>query len=103
MVIEARALEVSEQQATDIESPGRANVVFPQKSKTPDKTAHCFNCGGSWPHDAKAAIPVKNTAIMRSIVEALKRVNLLGKVEHLEKETGSKDVETSSPRKPLTK
>ena len=77
----------------------------------PDKTAHCFNCGGRWPHDAKAgcpaqienATPVKNTAIMRSIVEALKRVNLLGKVEHLEKETGSKDVETSSPREPLTK
>ena len=51
----------------------------------------------------ESAIPVKYTAIMRSIVEALKRVNLVGKVEHLEKETGSKDVETSSPREPLTK
>lgn len=47
LLAKARALEVSEQQATDIESPGSANAVFPQKSKTPDKTARCFNCGGS--------------------------------------------------------
>lgn len=60
LLAEARALEVSEQQTTDIESPGRANAVFPQKSKTPDKTAHCFNCGGSWPHNAKAGCPAQN-------------------------------------------
>ena len=51
----------------------------------------------------ESATPAKNTAIMRSVVEALKRVSLLGKVEHLEKETGRKDVETSSPREPLTR
>ena len=33
----AGALKVSEQQATDIGSPGNANAVFPQKSKTADK------------------------------------------------------------------
>lgn len=60
LLAKARALEVSEQQATDIESPGSANAVFPQKSKTPDKTARCFNCGGSWPHDAKAGCPAQN-------------------------------------------
>ena len=43
----------------------------------------------------ESAIPAKNTAIMCSIAEALKRVSLLGKADHLEKETGSKDVKTS--------
>ena len=37
LLAEARGLEVSEQQVTDIESPGSANAVFPQESKTPDK------------------------------------------------------------------
>ena len=60
LLAEARALEVSEQQATDIESPGAANAVLPPKSETPDKTARCFNCGGSWPHDAKAGCPARN-------------------------------------------
>ena len=56
----AEALEVSEQQATDIESPGSANAVFLQKSQTPDKKACCFNCGESWPHDAKAGCLAQN-------------------------------------------
>ena len=60
LLAEARALEVSEQQATDIESPGAANAVLPPKSETPDKPARCFNCGGSWPHDAKAGCPARN-------------------------------------------
>ena len=60
LLAEARALEISEQQATDIESPGTANVVLPPKSETPDKTARCFNCGGSWPHDAKAGCPARS-------------------------------------------
>ena len=60
LLAEARALEVSEQQATHIESPGSANAVFPQESKTPDKTVRCFKCGGSWPHDAKAGCPAQN-------------------------------------------
>lgn len=51
----------------------------------------------------ESAIPAKNTAIMCSIVKALKRVSLLRKAEHLEKETRCKDVETSSPREPLIK
>ena len=38
---EARALEVSEKQAVDIESSGSANAVLPQKSKTPEKK-HLF-------------------------------------------------------------
>ena len=55
----ARALEVSEQQATDVESLRSANALLPQKCQTLDKTARCFNCEESWPHDAKAAISVK--------------------------------------------
>ena len=47
---EARALEVSEKQAVDIESSGSANAVLPLKSKTPEKKSICFNCGESWPH-----------------------------------------------------
>ena len=46
----------------------------------------------------KSATLAKNMAIMRGDVEAVIRVSLLGKVEHLEKETGRKDVETSSSR-----
>ena len=42
LLAEARVLEVSEQQATNIESPETANAVLPPKSKTPDKTACCF-------------------------------------------------------------
>ena len=59
LLAEARALELLEEQATEIESPGTANAVLPPnlKSETPDKTARCFNCGGSWPNDAKAGCP----------------------------------------------
>ena len=57
---EARALEVSEQQATNIESPGSANAVLIKKSETPDKTARCFNCGESWLHNANAGCPARN-------------------------------------------
>ena len=51
----------------------------------------------------KSAIPAKNMAIMRSIVEVLKKVSLVGKAEHVGKETRSKNIDVSSPRKPLTK
>ena len=47
LLAEARALEVSEQQATDIESPVSANAVLPPKSTTLNKTARFFNCGES--------------------------------------------------------
>ena len=60
LLAEARVLNVSEQQVTDIESAGTANAVLPPKSETPDKTARCLNCGGSWPHDAKAGCPARN-------------------------------------------
>ena len=49
----------------------------------------------------ESAIPAKNMAIIRSIVEVLKKVSLVGKAEHVGKETRSIDV--PSPRKPLTK
>ena len=42
LLAEARALEFSEQQATDIESPGAANPVLPPKSETPDKNRSLF-------------------------------------------------------------
>ena len=51
----------------------------------------------------ESAIPAKNMAIMRSIVEVLKKVSLVGKAEHVGKETRSKDIDVPSPRKPLTK
>ena len=45
---EARALEVSEKQAVDIESSGSTNAVLPQKSKMPEKKSIWFNCGESF-------------------------------------------------------
>ena len=67
LLAEARALEISEQQATEIESPGTANAVLPPKAETPDKTACCFNCGGSWPHDAKAACSESKVQFLQKI------------------------------------
>ena len=55
---EARALEISETQAKDIESSGNAaNAVLPTPSQ-PKK--NCFNCGGIWPHDSKTGCPARN-------------------------------------------
>ena len=53
----------------------------------------------------ESAIPAKKKymAIMRSIVEVLKRVSVLGEAEPLEKETRSKGVEIARPREPSTK
>ena len=45
---------------TDIESPEVPMLCFLQESKTQDKTAQCFNCGGRWPHNAKAGCPAQN-------------------------------------------
>ena len=55
---EARALEISETQAKDIESSGNAaNAVLPTPSQ-PKK--NCFNCGGIWPHDSKTDCSARN-------------------------------------------
>jgi len=51
----------------------------------------------------ESAIPVKNMAIMRSIVEVLKKVSLVGEADHIEKETRNKDVDIPSLHEPLTK
>ena len=51
----------------------------------------------------ESAIPARNMAIMRSIVEVPKKVSLVGESEHVGKETRSKDIDVPSPRKPLTK
>ena len=51
----------------------------------------------------ESAISAKNMAIIRSIVEVHKKVSLVGKAEHVGKETRSKDIDVPSPRKPLTK
>ena len=107
----AEALEVSEQQATDIESPGSANAVFFRSPKhwtrklvvlTVVKAGRTMPKLGVWLR-IESAIPAKYMAIMHSIVEALRKVSLMGKADHLKEETGSKDVETSSPREPSTK
>ena len=78
LIAKAGALKVSEQQATDIESPGNGVLL-----------------------SIESATPAKNVAIMRSIVEVIKRVSPMGEVEHVKKETGSKGVKTSGPLKPL--
>jgi len=49
------------------------------------------------------AIPVKNMAIMLSIVEVLKRVSLVEEAEHFQKETRNKDVDVPSLLELLTK
>ena len=55
---EARALEIAETQAKDIESSGNAaNAVLPTPSQ-PKK--NCFNCGEIWPHDSKTGCPARN-------------------------------------------
>ena len=77
LLAEVRAFEISEQQATDIESPGGTNVLLLPKSETLDKAARCFNyekIGNTMPKldvllGIKRAISAKNMAIMRSIVE----------------------------------
>ena len=58
LLSEARALEISETQAKDIESSGNtANAVLPNPSQ-PKK--NCFNCGGIWLHDSKTGCPARN-------------------------------------------
>ena len=53
---EARALEISETQAKDIESSGNAaNAVLPTPS--PPKK-NCFNCGEIWSQDSKTGCAV---------------------------------------------
>ena len=111
LLAEARPLDVSEQQASDIESPGTVNAVLPPKSETPDKTARCFNCGGSWPHDTKAGCPARNRKCnsykkyghYAQYCRSSQNVSLVGEAEHVGKETRSKDINVPSPRKPLTK
>ena len=51
----------------------------------------------------EGAILAKNMAIMRSIVEVLKNFKLVEGVEHIEKETRSKDIDVPGPRELLTK
>ena len=55
---EARALEISETQAKDIESSGNAaNAVLPPTSQV---KKNCFICGGIWLHDSKTGCLVRN-------------------------------------------
>ena len=50
----------------------------------------------------KSAAPAKNIGIIRSIVEVLRKVSLRREAEHIEKETGIRDVKILSPNDPLT-
>ena len=53
---EARALEISETQAKDIESSGNvANAVLPIPSQL---KKNCFNCGEIWSQDSKTGCAV---------------------------------------------
>ncbi|CAH3193357.1 unnamed protein product [Porites evermanni] len=83
---EARALEISETQAKDIESAGNAaNAVLPTPSQ-PKK--NCFNCGGIWPHDSKTGCPARN-----------RKCNGCHKYGHYEKCCTQKSRETRNSRK----
>ena len=55
---EARALEISETQAKDIESSGNAAYAVLPTPSQPKK--NCFNCGGIWPHHSKTGCPARN-------------------------------------------
>ena len=61
---EARAMEIAETQAKEIESTGSANALTTKiSSKLPKKKGkkgNCFNCGGDWPHDSKTGCPARN-------------------------------------------
>ncbi|XP_067026640.1 uncharacterized protein [Acropora muricata] len=57
---EARALEISETQAKDIESSGNANAVLPKPVQKPPAKGNCYNCGESWPHDPTTGCPARN-------------------------------------------
>ena len=83
---EARALEISETQAKDIESSGNAaNAVLPTPSQ-PKK--NCFNCGGIWPHDSKTGCPARN-----------RKCNSCHKYGHYAKCCTQKSRETRNSRK----
>ena len=45
----------------------------------------------------ESATPAKNVAIMRSIVEVIKRVSPMGEVEHIKKETGARVSKLQAP------
>ena len=53
--------------------------------------------------ESKVQFLQKDMAIMRSIVEVLKKVSLMGEAKHVEKEARSKDIDVLSPYTPLTK
>ena len=80
LLAEARSLEISKQQAADIESPGTTNAVLPPKSEIVDKTVRCFNCGESWPHDVKAGCPARNRKC-----NSCRKVSLVGEAEQIRK------------------
>ena len=50
---EARALDVSEKQLTDIVPLESANSVLPEPPETPQKKRSCYECSESWSHDQK--------------------------------------------------
>ena len=62
---EARAMEVSEMQAKEIENSSDMNVIGrkikskPLQQKEHKKKGRCFNCGGEWPHDRKSGCPAR--------------------------------------------
>lgn len=91
LLAEVRTFEVSEQQATDIESPGGANALLLPKSETPDKAARCFNY-------EKIDHTMPKLDVLLGICKKYGHYaqhcrSLVGEAEHIEKETGSKDVE----------
>ena len=57
---EARALEISETQAKEIESSGNANAILHQSVQKSQAKGNCYNCGESWPHDPKTGCPARN-------------------------------------------
>ena len=83
---EARAREIWETQAKDIESSGNAaNALLPTPSQ-PKK--NCFSCGGIWPYDSKTGFPARN-----------RKCNSCHKCGHCAKCCTQKSHETRNSRK----
>ena len=82
----ARALEISETQAKDIESSeNAANAVLPTPSQA---KKNFFNCGGIWSHDSKTGCPARN-----------RKYNGCHKYGHYAKYCSQKPRETQNSRK----
>ena len=62
---EARALEISETQAKDIESSGNANAVLPKPVQKPPSKGNCYNCVDMRRSIRDSDIQVRDTVLVK--------------------------------------